>query len=188
MIRPTSPEDRNVILEMTEGTKVFHAHEIEALGEVLDDYHAMNQRFEHRASTMLDGDSIIGFAYYAPVAMTVRTWELWWIVVAKQLQGHGLGKLLLDAVESEVLTEQGRLLLIDTSSLPHYEPTRQFYRKRGYEFVAALPRFLCRRRRQTHFSEAYESTACINVSPRRASGAKRRSRDALAERLLKFEV
>lgn len=32
----------------------------------------------------------------------------------------------------------GRLLLIETSSLPHYEPTRRFYLKHGYERSCAI--------------------------------------------------
>lgn len=141
MIRPSSPEDRDVILEMTKGTEVFYDHEVEALGEVLDDYQAINVEYDHRAMTLLDGDTIIGFAYYAPTAMTDRTWELWWIVISKERQGEGFGKLLLDAVESDVVVEQGRLMLIETSSLPHYLPTRHFYRKRGYRQVASIPDF-----------------------------------------------
>ena len=141
MIRPTLPEDRDAILEMTRATEVFYELEIEALGEVLDDYHAGNHEYDHKALTLLHDDQPIGFAYHAPTAMTDRTWELWWIVVAKNRQGEGHGNRLLDFVESDVLSAQGRLLLIETSSLAHYEPTRRFYRKHGYREVARIPDF-----------------------------------------------
>ena len=141
MIRPSMPEDRDAILTLTQVTGVFYDSELVALGEVLDDYHAHNREYGHKALTMLDDAQIVGFAYHAPTAMTDRTWELWWIVVAKDRQGTGLGRLLLDFVEGDVLSEQGRLLLIETSSLPHYEPTRRFYRRQGYAQVAAIPDF-----------------------------------------------
>ncbi len=41
-------------------------------------------------------------------------------------------------IENDVREARGRLLLIETSSLPHYEPTRRFYLKHGYETAAVL--------------------------------------------------
>jgi hypothetical protein len=35
--------------------------------------------------------------------------------------------------EEDIRRQHGRLLLIETSSLPHYELTRHFYLKHGYE-------------------------------------------------------
>jgi hypothetical protein len=43
--------------------------------------------------------------------------------------------------EEEVSRQRGRMLLIETSSLPHYEPTRRFYLKHGYEQAAVLRDF-----------------------------------------------
>src|SRR5207247_4454148 len=80
----------------------------------------------------------IGFAYYAPAAMTDRTWYLYWIAVEKTIQVQGIGTALLRAAEEDIRRHQGRLLLIETSSLPHYEPTRRFYLKHGYDQAAVL--------------------------------------------------
>jgi hypothetical protein len=33
------------------------------------------------------------------------------------------------------------MLLIETCSLPHYEPTCRFYRNCGYEHLATIPNF-----------------------------------------------
>jgi ribosomal protein S18 acetylase RimI-like enzyme len=137
MIRPTEPEDTPRLLEIARGTGVFKPAEIVALEEVLDDYHASNRDAGHRAVT-LEGGGTLGFAYYAPASMTDRTWYLWWIAVAKTTQARGLGSELLRAAEEEVDREGGRMLLIETSSLPHYEPTRRFYLKHGYEETARL--------------------------------------------------
>jgi ribosomal protein S18 acetylase RimI-like enzyme len=138
MIRPTDPEDTPKLLEIARGTGVFKPAEIVALEEVLDDYHASNRDAGHRAVTLERDEGPIGFAYYAPAAMTDRTWYLWWIAVAKTTQARGLGSELLRAAEEEVGREGGRMLLIETSSLPHYEPTRRFYLKHGYEETARL--------------------------------------------------
>lgn len=139
MIRPTTPEDTSALLELAEKTEVFKPLEIVALQEVLDDYHEGAEA--HRALTYEQGGRPIGFAYYAPAAMTDRTWYLYWIAVSKQIQAKGVGGALLRRVEEDIRGVGGRLLLIETSSLPHYELTRRFYLKHGYEQTAVLRDF-----------------------------------------------
>ena len=45
---------------------------------------------------------VIGFAYFAPAAMTDRTWYLYWIAVAKKTQAKGTGAALLHYTEEEI--------------------------------------------------------------------------------------
>jgi GNAT superfamily N-acetyltransferase len=141
MIRPTVPGDTPELLAITRGTEVFKPLELVALEEVLDDYHAQEQAHGHRSLTYEQAGRPIGFAYYAPAAMTDRTWYLYWIVVAKTTQARGIGGQLLRTAEAEIARLGGRLLLIETSSLPHYEPTRRFYAKHGYEVACQLADF-----------------------------------------------
>jgi ribosomal protein S18 acetylase RimI-like enzyme len=138
MIRPTVPGDTPPLLSLAAGTGVFKPHEIQALKEVLDDYHATNHAHGHRSITYEQDGQIIGFAYYAPAAMTDRTWYLYWIAVSKQIQAKGVGGALLQHVEEDIRRGRGRVLFLETSSLPHYELTRRFYLKHGYEQAALL--------------------------------------------------
>jgi ribosomal protein S18 acetylase RimI-like enzyme len=138
MIRPTVPEDTPTLLTLTQTTGVFKDIEIEALEEVLNDYHADTHRHGHKSVTYEDKGQIIGFAYFAPAAMTDRTWYLYWIAVSKQTQARGVGGKLLKFTEDTIRQERGRILLIETSSLPHYQLTRQFYVKHGYDKEAVL--------------------------------------------------
>jgi GNAT superfamily N-acetyltransferase len=138
MIRPTVPADTPTLVELARATAVFKAHEIQALREVLDDYHEENHAHGHHSVTYEQDGQIIGFAYYAPAAMTEGTWYLYWIAVSKQIQARGVGGGLLHHVEEEIHKEAGRVLFIETSSLPHYELTRRFYLKHGYELTAVL--------------------------------------------------
>lgn len=138
MIRPTVFADTSTLLELARGTGVFKPHEIQALAEVLDDYHAANHAHGHRALTLERDGRTLGFVYYAPAAMTDRTWYLYWIFVAKAEQAMGLGSQLLRSAEAEVRQAGGRVLFIETSGLPHYEPTRRFYLKHGYEREGVL--------------------------------------------------
>ena len=141
MLRPTVPADTDALIAMTVATGVFKPHEIVALQEVLADYHATNREFGHVAMTWEEADGPTGFVYYAPTAMTDRTWELWWIVVKKDHQGSGVGGQALKAVEGLIRDAGGRLLLIETSSTPPYEPTRRFYVKHRYVVSAQIPDF-----------------------------------------------
>jgi ribosomal protein S18 acetylase RimI-like enzyme len=141
MIRPTLPTDTPALVEIAAGTGVFKPLELVALREVLDDYHAEEQARGHRSVTSEREGRVVGFAYYAPSAMTDRTWYLFWIAVDKRVHARGLGGELLRHAEDEVGAQRGRLLLIETSSLPHYDPTRRFYLRHGYEQECTLRDF-----------------------------------------------
>jgi ribosomal protein S18 acetylase RimI-like enzyme len=138
MIRPTTVEDTPSLLKLTEETSVFKPREIQALDEVLSDYHAENRDHGHVSVTYEEDGQILGFAYYAPAAMTDRTWYLYWIAVTRAIHGKGLGGQLLRHAEEDIRRLGGRVLFIETSSLPHYEPTRGFYLKHGYEITGTL--------------------------------------------------
>jgi GNAT superfamily N-acetyltransferase len=138
MIRPTIPDDSQVLVDITQNTGLFKPIEIQALREVLDDYHASNRDAGHRCVTAEENGQVLGFAYFAPAAMTDRSWYLWWIVVRQDLQAKGIGSALLKYVEREIEALKGRVLFVETGSLPHYELTRRFYLKHGYEKHALL--------------------------------------------------
>jgi ribosomal protein S18 acetylase RimI-like enzyme len=138
MIRLIQPSDTRALVAMARGTDAFKPMEIQALEEVLDDYHAHNAADGHRAVALEADGAIAGFAYFAAAAMTDRTWSLWWIVVDRAVQARGIGGELLRYVEAAVRSAAGRQLLIETSSLPKYELTRQFYLKYGYSQIAAV--------------------------------------------------
>ncbi len=142
MIRPVIPADTDALVALADATKVFKPIEIVALREVLDDYHAVNHADNHHAIACEETGVLLGFAYYALAPMTERTWQLWWIAVRKDQQARGVGGRLLQFVEHDLrTTHHGRMLFIETGSLPHYELTRAFYRKHGYEQHALVADF-----------------------------------------------
>lgn len=142
MIRPTTPAETDTLVALTDATGLFKPLEVVALREVLDDFHATNNAADHHAVTCEIEGVIVGFAYYAPAPMTEGSWQLWWIAVRTDQQGCGIGSELLRYVEEDIrAARHGRVLFIETGSLPHYELTREFYRKNGYEQHALLKDF-----------------------------------------------
>lgn len=140
MIRPATEADTPAILALTEGTGFFKPLEVEALEGVLDDYFTTaRDDYDHRCFIWEEAARVLGFAYHAPEEMTDRTWCLWWIAVAADQQGRGLGAKLLAYAEEDIRALGGRLLVVETSDTSHYEPTRQFYLKRGYKAVSVVP-------------------------------------------------
>ena len=182
MIRPTVPEDTAILVKLAEGTNVFKPHEIVALEEVLDDYHAtmhtarpsLPSRSRKTAKSSVSPTC-------APAAMTDQTWYLYWIAVTKQTQAKGIGTQLLHYSEKEIQKAGGRLYLIETSSLPHYEQTRKFYLKHGYEQHAVIADFYCGRRQHGDFSEASQARLTATRSGARGTpGAPLHARDRLS--------
>jgi ribosomal protein S18 acetylase RimI-like enzyme len=71
--------------------------------------------------------------------MTQGTFDLYWIAVDPDFQKHGIGSTLLVSLEEMVRAKGGRMILADTSTIPHYEKTQRFYLKNGFQEVARVP-------------------------------------------------
>jgi GNAT superfamily N-acetyltransferase len=121
MLRPTKPEDTPALLKIAEGTKVFKPHEIVALREVLDDFHAAPR--EHQAYTEEVDGQVIGFVYIAPASMTENVWYLYWIFIEKSIQAQGLGTKLTALCGRTDTASEGQIAAhrnIRSASLPAY--------------------------------------------------------------------
>ena len=141
MLRPVTPADTDAIIALTEATGYFKPVEIKTLREVLADYHAKEFEHGHGAFAWEENGHITGYVYFAPEEMTDQTWHIWWIAVDSTAQGRGLGSKLLAFAEEEIRDRGGRLLLVETATLPKYEPTRRFYLKHGYTLAATIADF-----------------------------------------------
>ena len=82
-----------------------------------DDYHRTNARNGHLAIACKDARELVAVADCTPKEMTDCRWELLMIMVDSGCQRRGIGGCLLQAVEDERRAANGRILLIETSSL-----------------------------------------------------------------------
>lgn len=141
MIRSATPADTPALLTLSEATGFFHPVEIETLDGVLKDYYATNRDDCGHRCVVWEESGVLGYVYFAPEEMTDNTWYVWWIAVAADRQGRGLGRKLLAFAEDAIRAAGGRLLVIETSDTAKYEPTRQFYLRCGYTAAAVVPDF-----------------------------------------------
>ena len=86
-------------------------------------------------------DELVGYACYGATPGTDRTFDLYWIAVHPSAQGTGSGTILLSEVERRLEDTDARLFVVETSSRSEYEPTRAFYRARGYAEAARMRDF-----------------------------------------------
>jgi GNAT superfamily N-acetyltransferase len=141
MIRPTTPADTPELLSMAAATGVFRPLEIDALKEVLDDYHDHAEAHGDRCFAYEVKGQVLGFEYHGLEPMTENCWSLWWIVVQPGTQGKGIGAKLLKFAEDDAKAHGARILFLETSGMPHSELTRKFYLKNGYEQEGRLRDF-----------------------------------------------
>ncbi len=143
-IRATTGADVEKLVHLSAATGMFKPLEIETLREIFADYFRDGSCPDHHARTLVTAEGVVGFVYFAPAPMTDRTWYLYWIVVAKEVQGRGYGRKLLQHTEDEIRRLGGRVLFIETSGMPHYNRTREFYGRQGYDQEAVLRDYYAR--------------------------------------------
>jgi ribosomal protein S18 acetylase RimI-like enzyme len=139
-IRLLSEKDRARLFSMMVRTRSFTSEEIDVAMELIDIVLKDPNQKDYRIHCMVDDqDQTTGFICYGPTPMTEGTFDLYWIAVDPDFQGNGIGSKLLDFLEKVVEGLKGRMILADTSSVPQYEKTKNFYLKNGFRDVARVP-------------------------------------------------
>ncbi len=140
-LRDLEPGDRPSLETLVRSEPLFSADEEDVAMEVLDEYLTHPGRDYHALGAFTPRGDLLGYACYGPTPCTSGTWDLYWIAVAGETQGQGVGTLLMEEVERRLVENQARLVVIETSSRDDYTPTRAFYERRGYTVAARVPDF-----------------------------------------------
>ncbi len=142
MITRGEPQDGQQILEISRSVEVFDPEEVDVVDELWNEY--LNNGPEASGYDFIvyrEDGQVLGFACYGPRSMTVGTYDLYWIAVARHTHGKGVGKQLIRQVEDNIRSQGGRLIIVETSGLPQYLPTREFYKHTHYTLEATLRDF-----------------------------------------------
>ena len=142
MISIPVAKDGMQIHAINANTTVFSQKEVECVDELWEEYLAQGSEGSgYYFLVEKDVEHVLGYTCYGPRSMTSGTFDLYWIAVDPTARGGGLGRKLLAATEQAIRKLNGRLLILETSGLPTYEPTRKFYLSNGYTLEAILKDF-----------------------------------------------
>jgi ribosomal protein S18 acetylase RimI-like enzyme len=132
---------RDEVQQILRATAVFHPFEIDTALAVFDAHVAAPDQDYFVLGAFTPDGSLAGYICWGATPCTAGTFDLYWIAVSPRAQRGGVGTILLQEVERRLARSGARLVVIETSSLPRYEPTRLFYTRRGYRVMARVPDF-----------------------------------------------
>ena len=152
-IRSLLPPDRAQLIDILSQGAGFRSEEIACAIELLDaalapsDGEPADQRdpddtgYEARVAVADDGERVLGYACFGATPMTEATYDLYWLVVAENARGRGVGGALVAAVDAELKQRGARIIRVETSSLEGQGGARRFYEKTGFRLQGAIPDF-----------------------------------------------
>ncbi len=133
-----SSNDEASVREIVAATGLFRPNEVEVAAELvrvrLRDGEASGYEFVFAEQN----GEVLGYACYGFNTVTLASYDLYWIAVRPNLQGQGIGRQLLSAVEEKIAAAGGRQIYIETSHRADYAATRGFYERCGYALEGVL--------------------------------------------------
>ena len=140
-IRQMTKKDKPALMKILRSTPEFKPSEVVVAEEVINSYLRDPRGSGYYALVAELDSAIAGYICYGPAPLTEGTWDIYWMAVALEKQGKGIGGALLAYAEDRIRETQGRLAIIETSSKPEYEKTRRFHLSHGYEVLCRIPDF-----------------------------------------------
>ncbi|HEY8505984.1 MAG TPA: GNAT family N-acetyltransferase [Gemmataceae bacterium] len=135
------PPDLDAVRAIVTSAGVFSPAEIDVAAELVAERLAKGAASGYEFLFAETGGRVIGYTCYGPIPATRSSYDLYWIAVAKDAHGRGLGRRLLAETERRVWECRGTRVYAETSGRPDYGPTRRFYERCGYAVAAVLPDF-----------------------------------------------
>jgi ribosomal protein S18 acetylase RimI-like enzyme len=138
-IRSPLPRDRDAIAALiTQGP--FKPTEISCAIELLD---AALGRADTYEALVVEDPTVFGYVCFGATPMTMGTFDIYWIVVAPEVQGRGMGSALLAETERQLAARSAHSITIriETSSLEGEGGATRFYERAGYKRVGLIEGF-----------------------------------------------
>ena len=132
-IRAAADADRPAIASLASEADLFPP---EILPEIIAPY--LSGASAEKWLVAVASGEVVGFVYAAVEAMADNVWNMRALAVSSGARGSGVGRALVDAIESKAKGDGGRSMLVDTSSADAFAATRAFYVGRGYGLEATI--------------------------------------------------
>jgi aminoglycoside 6'-N-acetyltransferase I len=141
MIRKLTKSDRLALEAILNDTAEFQDEEKEVALELIDEA-LLNEEHDYYTVYVYEkNEKILGYYCIGKRSLTDGVFDLYWIVVDSHSQNKGIGKELLEHAEKYVENQNGRWILIETSSQEKYAKTRNFYLRNYFTQVAEIRDF-----------------------------------------------
>ncbi|WMI71160.1 GNAT family N-acetyltransferase [Aminobacterium sp. MB27-C1] len=128
-------------LAIAQATKAFTTEECSVLKEVLLEWQAYPSKDYVLLEEYRKG-ILAGFLIYGATPMTAFAWDLYWIVVSPDFQRQGIGLVLQEKMEAELLNiHKNAVIRVETSGKQAYAGQRHFYVHAGYEESGRIHNF-----------------------------------------------
>ena len=138
--RPLTHADRAPLGALLARIPQFSPDEVEVALELIDASLHDPVTSGYACLVAHDG-AVVGYICFGPTPMTESTWDLYWIAVAPERQGQGIGRALYDGFVAHIRAQGGRHIRIETSSKESYAATGGFYERLGFSVDGRLRDF-----------------------------------------------
>jgi ribosomal protein S18 acetylase RimI-like enzyme len=135
------PTDRAAVRTIVAETGMFDGEETDVAVELVDACLERGTASGYRFLIAERRGKVCGYVCYGPIAGTDRRFEVYWIAVARDTQGSGLGRRLMTETENRIRNFGGCRVYAETASRRQYLPTRRFYLAIGYRKLGSLPHY-----------------------------------------------
>ena len=142
MIRNMHASDRDAVIKILQSTNIFTPAEVALATEQIDIYLTDSHQRDYTVVVLESEDfQLIGFMSFGPAPITEAVYNLYWIALHPRAQGKGHGKELVFWLEKCLQSASARMILVETSSLATYRPTREFYLALDFKEVSRVRDF-----------------------------------------------
>lgn len=131
-------DDVRRIKELTRETGVFSSAELDVAEELLLEGYQKGASSYYKFLIAEREGNIEGYSCYAQISGTAGSFEVYWIVVRKEVQGAGVGKNIMAELERIIRKAEGKRIFVGTSSRDEYSKARLLYESTGYGKAAVL--------------------------------------------------
>ena len=138
-IRHLAHPDKPKVMHILRSTPEFLPPEVDVAEELIDAFLEDTAASGYYIYIAEHDGEIAGYVCYGNTPLTEATWDLYWIAVANDKQGFGIGRALMKHAEDDIKRMHGRLVMVETSGKPDYNKTRQFYERLNYRKECQIP-------------------------------------------------
>jgi ribosomal protein S18 acetylase RimI-like enzyme len=132
MLGKLAPHHRETLARLIGATPEFSKEDAAVALELVDAALAHPESDEYRFLLFEESGEVLGFACFGSASMAEGSFDLYWMVVAREARRRGIGREILSAVEHELRSEGARLIRLETAGIDSYRAARAFYERTGY--------------------------------------------------------